>query len=646
MSSELGAGTVLGGCRIESVARRGATGVVYRATRVADARTVALEVISPDLAGAAGYSARFERSTRLAASISHPNVLPVLEASHEDGRLFVVTGWVDASDLGTRLSESGPLSGVEAIRTLRPVASALAAAHRRGLIHGDVRPANVLIGEADVFLTDFGLGGERPAYPVPEGGPQTASGDIYAFGCMLYATLTGRTLPDETPTGPAAALETPAGRVPSPQAELDGPLREIVELATASDPADRFGSAEELALALEAARAQGRSAPLAPVPQLDRAKAQSLRVQAPVPASASAPAADQLETPWASRHSTVIFAAVAVALAALLITVLATSKGFNTTTTGTPISARAQVKTVTTTAATTPPVAAAAPATVTLGRMSVLRVMLLSAPAGGLAVSPGGVAYASVPSRNQLVEVPPGGGPREAAPGSVPDPGPIAASSAGVWVADPAADSVSFVTGRGKAGGLRLSGRSVAVAAASNPMKGWVAVAGGTVTKLGAQGGATTALVARQVAPGITGFAIQVPKWVWAAAPGGLFRINANDVTSQGVGSGSAPTGVAFDNDVWTSHSSGLVTELDPGDFHVASSLQLPAPLTAIAATPGAAFVWALSGPARTLYEITTAHPHVVGTVTFGSTPTAVAVTHLGVWVTTANGDLIRIGRT
>jgi hypothetical protein len=278
--------------------------------------------------------------------------------------------------------------------------------------------------------------------------------------------------------------------------------------------------------------------------------------------------------------------------------------------------------------------------------MSVLRVIPLTAQAGGLTVSPGGVAYASVPSHNQLVEVPAGGGPREAVPGSVPDPGPIAASSAGVWVADPSADSVSFVTGRGSAGRLRLSGRSVAVAAASNPTKGWVAVAGGTVTKLGARGATTIALAARQVTPGITGFAIQAPKWVWAAAPGGLFRINANDVTSQGVGSGSAPTGVAFDNDVWTSHSSGLVTELDPGDFHVASSLQLPAPATAIAATPGAAFVWALSGPARTLYEITTAHPHVVGTVRFGSTPTAVAITHLGVWVTTANGDLIRIART
>ncbi len=152
-----------------------------------------------------------------------PNVIPVYEAGELDGTLFLIMRWVDGTDLRARLDTDGGQTPSRTIRLLRPVASALAAAHRRGLIHRDIKPANVLIAAADdegdehVYLTDFGIAQRTESrgmtrtgvlvgtldYMAPErieGGRGTPASDIYAFGCMLYETLSGR-VPFDRPTG-------------------------------------------------------------------------------------------------------------------------------------------------------------------------------------------------------------------------------------------------------------------------------------------------------------------------------------------------------------------------------------------------------------------------------------------------------------
>src|SRR5438270_3807585 len=142
---DLPEGSIIAGCRLEGVAGRGGMGVVYRATQLALGRPVALKAIAADLAQDANYRERFERESRLAASIDHPNIIPVYEAGDFDGTLYLIMRWVDGTDLRTLLRQAGPLPSTRAIRLLRPAAAALAAAHRAGLVHRDIKPANVLL---------------------------------------------------------------------------------------------------------------------------------------------------------------------------------------------------------------------------------------------------------------------------------------------------------------------------------------------------------------------------------------------------------------------------------------------------------------------------------------------------------------------
>ena len=250
-------------------------GVVYRATQLALDRTVAVKVIAPRLAQDDAFRERFGRESHLAASIEHPNVIPVYEAGELEGTLYLIMRWVDGTDLRAMLAADGRLSPARAVKLLRPVASALAAAHRRGLIHRDVKPANVLIARGDdeqeehVYLTDFGIARRADTdsvtrtgvlvgtldYTAPErieGAKGSPASDIYAFGCMLFETLTGH-IPFERPTELAkmhAHINDPA---PSPAAEAPGvpnQLAAIVTRAMAKRPEDRYSSAGELAVEL------------------------------------------------------------------------------------------------------------------------------------------------------------------------------------------------------------------------------------------------------------------------------------------------------------------------------------------------------------------------------------------------------------
>src|SRR3954454_10081088 len=158
MTARLRSGSRFAGYRIESFVGRGGMGVVYRATDLSLDRPVALKLIAPELADDPRFRERFLVAPRLAASLDHASVVPIYEAGEHEGQLYLAMRYVPGSDLGTLLQRDGPLTPERALAILGQIAGALDAAHRRGLVHRDVKPANVLLDEEEhAYLTDFGV---------------------------------------------------------------------------------------------------------------------------------------------------------------------------------------------------------------------------------------------------------------------------------------------------------------------------------------------------------------------------------------------------------------------------------------------------------------------------------------------------------
>jgi ABC-type branched-subunit amino acid transport system substrate-binding protein/glutamine cyclotransferase len=253
-------GMTFAGYRVESSVGRGGMGVVYRATDLSLERPVALKLIAPELAEDERFRERFLREPRLAASLDHPNVIPIYEAGQHDGQLYLAMRFVDGSDLRTVLEREGKLPSERALAVLGQVAGALDAAHRRALVHRDVKPANVLLDEdGHAYLTDFGItkqvGGDSTDtgrvvgtldYLAPEqirGDPVDGRTDVYALGCVLYECLAG-VAPFRRATE-AEILWAHMQEQPAPlrdHAALDPVLRK----ALAKDREDRYGSCTEL----------------------------------------------------------------------------------------------------------------------------------------------------------------------------------------------------------------------------------------------------------------------------------------------------------------------------------------------------------------------------------------------------------------
>ncbi len=155
--SEPTPGTEFAGCRIEELLGTGGMGVIYRATELRLGRPVALKLISADGASDPAIRERFEREARLTASIDHPNVIPVYGAGEEDGHLYLVMRYVPGTDLHALLRREGRLAPGRAAAIVAQIGGALDAAHAAGLVHRDVKPANVLIAGSHVYLSDFGI---------------------------------------------------------------------------------------------------------------------------------------------------------------------------------------------------------------------------------------------------------------------------------------------------------------------------------------------------------------------------------------------------------------------------------------------------------------------------------------------------------
>src|SRR4051794_28952760 len=303
--AQLTIGTTLGGYRIEQMAGRGGMGVVYIAEQLALGRRVALKVISPELAEDPGFRERFKHESRIAASIDHPNIIAVYEVGEVDGLLFLSMRYVEGTDLRELIRDAGRVPIARAARIVMQVAAALDAAHARGLVHRDVKPANVLIaaGDADhAFLTDFGLTKHLESasgltntgqwvgtadYVAPEqiqGAPIDARTDVYALGCMLFQMLTGEVpFPRDSQVAKIYAhLSEPPPRIDHASLGLPAELDAVVRRAMAKDPADRFQSAGDLGRATLAAIEQR------PVEEPERSVATG--TAAPAPASFAAPA--------------------------------------------------------------------------------------------------------------------------------------------------------------------------------------------------------------------------------------------------------------------------------------------------------------------------------------------------------------------
>src|SRR5215211_3776498 len=156
-------GKVIAGYRIEERVGRGGMGLVYRAEHLNLRRRAAIKIIAPELAEASGFRERFNREARIAAALQHPNIVTVYDAGEADGLLYLAMQYIEGSDLSSVLRTQGRLRPYRALERSEPsmycrqVAAALDAAHAQGLIHRDVKPANVLIEGRTAFLTDFGL---------------------------------------------------------------------------------------------------------------------------------------------------------------------------------------------------------------------------------------------------------------------------------------------------------------------------------------------------------------------------------------------------------------------------------------------------------------------------------------------------------
>jgi ABC-type branched-subunit amino acid transport system substrate-binding protein/DNA-binding beta-propeller fold protein YncE len=260
-------GTTFAGYRMDSVVGRGGMGVVYRAWDVSLERPVALKLIAPELAEDERFRARFLRESRLAASLDHPSVVPIHEAGERDGQLYLAMRFVEGSDLRTLLEREGKLSPKRALKMLAQIAGALDAAHRRGLVHRDVKPANVLLdGDGHAYLADFGitkqLGGVTTdtgrmvgtlAYLAPEqirGEDVDGRTDCYALACVLYQCLSGA-----APFRRETEAETLWAHMQDEPAPLRGhpALDPVLRKALAKETGERYASCGEFLAAASSA---------------------------------------------------------------------------------------------------------------------------------------------------------------------------------------------------------------------------------------------------------------------------------------------------------------------------------------------------------------------------------------------------------
>jgi hypothetical protein len=273
-------GRLLGNYRIDGVLGKGGMSVMYKATDVRLGRKVALKVIGEHIGADAEFRERFVDEARNTSAIDHANIVPLYDFGELDGMLYIAMRLVDGSDLASLIS-AGPMAPDRAVGLLEQVADALDTLHGRGLVHLDVKPANVLVTSREstrehIYVADFGLtrrgatghrtrGGDflgSPTYAAPEhlrGEPLDGRTDQYALACVLYACLTGGApYQGDVPTVIKGHL---GGEPPSAAraAALPAPIDEVIRRGMSRSPDDRYANCGELISAARAALARNRA---------------------------------------------------------------------------------------------------------------------------------------------------------------------------------------------------------------------------------------------------------------------------------------------------------------------------------------------------------------------------------------------------
>ncbi len=272
---------------------------VYLARDLRHDRQVALKVLRPELGAVIGVD-RFLAEIRVTANLQHPHLLPLFDSGEESGLLFYVMPYVPGESLRARLDREQQLSVDDAVRIAIAVASALDYAHRNNVVHRDLKPENILLQDGEPVVSDFGIalavsnaGGPRvtqtglslgtPAYMSPEqaSGDRTidARSDVYSLGAVLYEMLIGE--PPHTGANSQQIIsriltEIPRG-VSNQRATVNAALDEVVRRALAKLPADRYGTARDMVIALRAAASEGATTRASPVHRAAAASATSRR---------------------------------------------------------------------------------------------------------------------------------------------------------------------------------------------------------------------------------------------------------------------------------------------------------------------------------------------------------------------------------
>jgi serine/threonine protein kinase len=371
-------GRRLGHYRIDGVLGRGGMSVMYKATDVRLGRKVALKVIGEHLGEDAEFRERFVDEARNVSAIDHANVVPLYDFGEVDGLLYIAMRLVDGADLAS-LIKDGPISVERTLSLLGQVAEALDTLHDRGLVHLDVKPANVLVTSREtstehVYLADFGLTrrgatGHRtrsgdflgsPTYAAPEhlrGEPVDARTDAYSLACVVFACLTGRPpFQGKVPEVIQGHLnqEPPAvtGLVALPKG-----IDEVIRRGMAKDQKVRYATCKELVAAARQALSQAprreppRAAPVyqqppqqpqtPPVPQpahQQQGPGEFVRLRPPVPVGSSAFTAGKTSTGGRKWVLPVVVGIVAIAAIVLAIVFLTRTDdpGTNTPDTNSP----------------------------------------------------------------------------------------------------------------------------------------------------------------------------------------------------------------------------------------------------------------------------------------------------------------------
>ena len=290
---DFSAGAQIASYQLEEEIGRGGMAVVYRARDVRLGRWVALKVLAPDYAQDEAFRQRFIRESRTAAAVDHPNIIPIFDAGEAGRVLYIAMRYVPGQDVHSLLHAAGPLATARALGIVGQVASALDAAHACGLVHRDVKPANMLLGgvadtgRADhVYLSDFGISKQLNAtssltmtgqvlgtlnYLAPEqieGRQVDGRADAYALACTAFELLAGSPpfRRDENMAVMWAQLNAPPPALTSLRPNLPAAVDQVMARALAKAPADRFASCLAFSAALQQACAATVDAPAGTAP--------------------------------------------------------------------------------------------------------------------------------------------------------------------------------------------------------------------------------------------------------------------------------------------------------------------------------------------------------------------------------------------